>query len=133
MHTDPVSDLLTRLRNAGAARKQRVEMPSSKIKVSLVEILKKEGFVEDYRETGHSTQPQPTLEVKLRYDEKNEPVIEGIARMSKPGLRRYVRWDHIPKIRGGMGVVILTTSKGLMTDREARKAKIGGEALCSVW
>jgi small subunit ribosomal protein S8 len=133
MHTDPISDLLTRIRNAGAARKQRIELPSSKMKVRVAELLKKEGFIEDFRETGHSTQPQPTLEVKLRYDQQNEPVIEGIARMSKPGLRRYVRWDQIPKIRGGMGVVLLTTSQGLMTDREARKQKIGGEAICSVW
>jgi small subunit ribosomal protein S8 len=133
MHTDPVADFITRLRNAGRARKARVEVPTSKLKVQIAEILKKEGFIEDYREVGHATLPQATLEVKVRYDQQNAPVIGGITRMSKPGLRRYVRWDKIPKVRGGLGVTILTTSQGLMTDRDARKNKIGGEALCSVW
>jgi small subunit ribosomal protein S8 len=133
MHTDPIADFITRLRNAGRARKARVELPTSKVKVLIAEVLKKEGFIEDFRETGHASAPQATLEVKLRYDHENKPIIGGITRMSKPGLRRYVGHDDIPKIRGGLGIVILTTSKGLMTDREARRQKLGGEALCSVW
>jgi small subunit ribosomal protein S8 len=133
MNTDPIADMLTRIRNACSSRKRRVDIPWSQVKMGVVKILKEEGFLEDYREIAGKSQGQGLIEVKLRYDAHNEPVIEGIQRLSRPGMRQYFGVDAIPKIRGGQGVVILTTSKGLMTDRQARNEGVGGEALCSVW
>jgi small subunit ribosomal protein S8 len=131
MHSDPVADMLTRIRNASRARLQRLALPTSKLKVRIAEILKREGYIEDYREMSGQTHSE--LEIKLRYDERREPLIGNIKRWSSPGLRVYFGCEDIPRIQNGLGILILTTSKGLMTDREARKARIGGEALCSVW
>ena len=133
MHTDPVADMLTRIRNASRSHKRRVDVPVSNLKKRIAEILKQEGYIEDFREIAGRTPGHGLLELKLRYDSGNEPVIGDLQRVSKPGLRKYMAWDSIPKIRNGLGVMILTTSKGLMTDRDARKARLGGEALCAVW
>ena len=131
MHTDPVADMLTRIRNGYRARLERVDVPRSKLKEQLAQLLKSEGYISDFRVLADTRQGM--IEIKLRYDEKNKPVITGIQRWSKPGRRMYQPTDRIPKIRGGMGIVVLTTSKGIMTDREARKQHVGGEALCAVW
>jgi len=131
MQTDPIADMLTRIRNGQVARMSRVDIPKSKLKVHIAEILKAEGFIEDFREV--SDKKQGLIEVKLRYDSERTPVIQGIQRVSTPGLRRYMPAKDIPKVRNGLGVLIMTTSKGLMTDRAAREANVGGEALCAVW
>ena len=133
MQSDPVADMLTRIRNGSRARLERVEMPHSALKLKLAEILKAEGFIDDFRQIAGKIEGQGLIEVKLRYDERRSPVISGIKRMSKPGVRYYLRCDDIPKLRGGMGVVVLTTPKGVMTDREARKQRLGGEAMFAVW
>ena len=133
MHSDPVADMLTRIRNGCRARLQRIVVPTSKLKLRVAEILKREGYIEDFREASGASVADNQIEIKLRYDDKRQPVISGIQRMSSPGLRRYFGCESIPKIRNGLGIIILTTSRGLMTDREARKARVGGEALCSVW
>jgi small subunit ribosomal protein S8 len=133
MHSDPIADMLTRIRNGGAARKSRVDIPFSRTKVDIARVLKAEGFIGDYREIAGPTPGQGLLEVKLRYDENNVPVIKDVQRVSKPSLRRYMGYEEIPKVRNGLGIMILTTSQGLMTDRDARKAHVGGEALCAVW
>ena len=133
MHSDPIADMLTRIRNAGMARKPRVDVPRSRIKVQMAEILKAEGFIADFREVSGPFGGQGLIEVALRYDENHNPVIQGLKRMSRPGLRRYMGHGDIPKVRNGQGIVIMTTSKGLMTDRAARAEHVGGEALCAVW
>ncbi len=133
MHSDPVADMLTRIRNAARARHDRVDVPYSTLKLRLAEVLKTEGFVDDVRHVAGKTPGQGVIEIKLRYDASRTPVISGIRRVSAPGARRYVRVDDLPRVRNGLGVLILTTPKGLMTDREARKQRLGGEALCSVW
>jgi small subunit ribosomal protein S8 len=129
--TDPIADFLTRIRNAIIARKGSLELPSSKLKVRLAEILEREGYI-----SGHSVEeaePQSVLKVSLRYDAQHRPAIVGLRRVSRPGQRTYVNRDSIPKIRSGLGVAILTTSKGIMTDRDARKQGVGGEVICEVW
>lgn len=131
MHTDPIADMLTRIRNAARANLSNVQMPTSKMKVSIAEILEKEGFITGFSQ--HSTKPVGTLEISLKYDQMGTPVISGIERISKPGLRKYFRAREIPKLRNGMGVVIVSTSGGVVTDREARSMSMGGEPLCSVW
>lgn len=131
MVSDPIADMLTRIRNGQTARMARVDIPKSKIKVAIAEILKAEGFIEDFRVI--SDKLQGLIEVKLRYDDSRTPVIQGIQRVSTPGLRQYLPSKEIPKIRNGLGVLIMTTSKGVMTDRAAREANVGGEALCAVW
>lgn len=133
MHSDHIADMLTRLRNGCTARLKKVAMPHSNMKVRIAEILKREGYVQDFRVVGPVTAAKRTLEVTLRYDEKRLPVMGGIKRISSPGLRRYFGHDEIPSIRNGLGTIILTTNQGLMTDSQARAAKVGGEALCSVW
>jgi small subunit ribosomal protein S8 len=123
--------MLTRIRNAITARKAKVIMPSSKLKQRLAEVLKDEGFV-----NGVSFEPdgkQGLLTVELRYDNNNDNAIQGLRRVSKPGQRSYVRHTTLPRVRSGLGVAILTTSKGVMTEREARKQGLGGELLCEVW
>lgn len=129
--TDPIADLLTRLRNANLAKQEKTEIPSSKMKHAIVEILKREGFIRNYRlvEQGKLK----VLRVYLKYGPDNERVISGLERISKPSLRTYVGKDEIPRVLGGMGTCILSTSKGLMTDREARKQGVGGELVCKVW
>jgi len=129
--TDPVADMLTRIRNGMNARHMRVPMPLSKMKVRIAECLKSEGFIEDY-EVDRGKHP-PTLTVQLKYDQNRECVITGLKRISRPGLRTYVGTDQIPTVRQGLGIAILSTSSGVLTDREARRKNIGGELLCTVW
>jgi len=129
MFTDPISDMLTRIRNAAATKKSEVAMPYSKLKHSLADLLKREGYVSDVQvHEGVIKQ----LEVKLKY-EAGAPVMVGIKRVSKPGQRMYAPSDKIPRANGGMGITVLSTSKGLMTDRQARKERFGGELICQVW
>jgi small subunit ribosomal protein S8 len=128
---DPISDMLTRIRNGINARHMRVPMPLSKLKVRVAECLKSEGFIEDF-EVDRTAQPA-TLTVRLKYDHNRECVITGLKRVSRPGLRRYVATGEIPVVRNGLGVAILSTSSGVMTDREARRQHVGGELLCTVW
>ncbi|MFD1673137.1 30S ribosomal protein S8 [Alicyclobacillus fodiniaquatilis] len=129
--SDPIADMLTRIRNANQVRHEKVEIPGSNIKRSIAEILKREGYVRDaeFVEDTH----QGVIRVFLKYGKGQERVITGLKRISKPGLRVYVNHDSIPRVLGGLGVAILSTSKGILTDREARQAGIGGEVLCYVW
>jgi small subunit ribosomal protein S8 len=126
---DPISDMLTRIRNANQALLPVVEVPHSKIKESIAGILKREGYVADFTVEGKIPR---TMKVKLKYQGKKS-VIEGLRRVSTPGLRRYVGATEIPRVRGGLGVAIVSTSEGLVTDSQARKKKIGGELICYVW
>ncbi|HET7876885.1 MAG TPA: 30S ribosomal protein S8 [Methylomirabilota bacterium] len=129
--TDPVADLLTRIRNASRAEHEKVDIPASKLKVRITEILKEEGFIKNYRLL--EDKRQGTLRVYLKYGLNNEKIISGLVRVSRPGRRVYVTRDKIPNILGGMGVAILSTSEGVMTDRDVRKHKLGGEVLAYVW
>jgi small subunit ribosomal protein S8 len=128
--TDPIADMLTRIRNATIVRDKVVEIPSSKIKVELAKIFKEEGYIQDceFIEAGK----QGTIRIYLKYNGK-ENVITGLKRISKPGLRIYAQKEEIPKVLGGLGIAVLSTSQGIMTDRKARKAGIGGEVICYVW
>ena len=126
---DPISDMLTRIRNAQQAEKETVSMPSSKLKAAIAKVLKDEGYIEDFAVRGETAKPE--LEVNLKYY-AGRPVIEKIERVSRPGLRVYKAKDELPRILGGMGVAIISTSRGVMTDREARAAGHGGEVLCIV-
>jgi small subunit ribosomal protein S8 len=128
---DPVGDMLTRLRNAQRARHDKVVIPLSRLKVEILKVLKDEGYIGDY--TVHETQPQGEVTVQLKYGPDRSPVIQGIRRESKPGLRRYVKSTEIPNVLGGMGIAILSTSRGIMVDSEARRQKVGGELLCTVY
>ena len=131
MVTDPVADLLARIRNGSLAEHEKVDIPSSKLKVRLAEILKEEGFIKNFRLI--EDKRQGVLRVYLKYGPGQERVISGLRRVSKPGKRLYVGADRIPSVLGGMGVAILSTPRGVLTDRESRKAKVGGEVLCYVW
>jgi len=131
MMTDPIADFLTRLRNAQIARHKTTTLPSSKIKARIAQILKDEGYIEDARV--EQNDGRAVLHVTLKYDERSQPVIEGISRVSRPGLRRYSAASDLPKVRGGIGLAIVSTSKGVMTDQQARKDHVGGEVLCTVW
>lgn len=131
MVSDPIADMLTRIRNALQARKEEVEIPSSKLKVRIAEILREEGYIKGFKVVPDNR--QGILKVFLKYDEYGEPVISGLKRVSKPGRRVYVSKEEVPRVMGGLGIAILTTSRGLMTDREARKAGVGGEVICYVW
>ena len=130
-HSDPIADMLTRIRNALMVGRESVSAPSSKMKVAIAKILKEEGFISDYELVQSS--PQDQLKVQLRYLNKNEPVINGLKRISKPGLRIYVEKREIPRFYGGRGLSIISTSQGLMTGQEAWRRGIGGELLCYVW
>jgi len=129
--SDPIADLLTRIRNASSAEHEKVDIPSSKLKVRITEILKDEGFIKNFRLI--EDKKQGTLRVYLKYGPGNEKIISGLVRVSKPGRRVYVNKDKIPSILGGMGVAILSTSHGVMTDRAVRKQQLGGEVLAYVW
>ncbi len=129
--TDPIADLLTRIRNAQRAGLEKIELPSSKLKISLAEVLKNEGFIGEV--SSRADGKQGILSLTLKYDEQKNPVISEIRRRSKPGLRVYVKHTDIPKVMNGLGVAVLSTSKGLMVDREARKAHLGGELLATIW
>ena len=131
MVTDPIADMLTRVRNANQMRDKEVEVPASKLKEEIARILKEEGFINDYKIKKNSV--QNTIVLSLRYTEKRERVITGLKRISKPGLRVYVKADEVPKVLNGLGIAILSTSKGLMTDKEARNAGLGGEVLAYIW
>ncbi len=131
MLTDPIADLLTRIRNASRAEHEKVDIPSSKLKLKIAGILKEEGFIRNFRLI--EDRRQGTLRVYLKYGVGNEKMISGMVRVSTPGRRVYVTADKIPSILGGMGLAILSTSKGVMTDRESRKLKRGGELLALVW
>lgn len=128
--SDPVADMLTRIRNAVMVRHDSVDVPTSKVKVAIARILKEEGFIKDYEMVKGKT--HQTIKIELRYDEKSEPMITGLERVSKPGLRVYVGQNEIPRIAGGMGIAIVSTSKGVMTGQEAWRKGIGGELLCYV-
>lgn len=129
--TDSVADMLTRIRNAMERRHKFVSMPSSKMRVAIAEIMREEGFIEDFEVI--ETKPQNILKVWPKYTEEDEPVITGMERVSKPGRRIYKRRDEIPWVLSGMGVAILTTSRGVMTGRNARREGVGGEVLCYIW
>jgi small subunit ribosomal protein S8 len=128
---DPVGDLITRIRNATLARHDKLTLPSSKLKVQVVRCLKDEGFVAYF--VVHERAPQNELTVMLKYGPNRESVISGIRRVSKPGLRRYVSVDKLPRVRGGTGISILSTSRGVLSDGEARKQNVGGELICTVY
>ncbi len=134
---DPISNMLTSIRNAVAKNKERVDVPFSNIKTSVVKLLKDEGFVSNYKvidpKTDKSIDRRGIIRITLKYTQDKRPVITGIKRVSRPGLRIYRPHDEIPRVRAAFGVSILSTSKGLMTDSEAKKQKIGGEVLCQVW
>ncbi len=131
--TDPIADMLTRIRNANSAMHDTVKMPGSKLKVSLADILVKEGYIAGFDVRPSSTGPGNVLEIKLKYAQDRTRTIAGLKRVSKPGLRIYAQADRMPRVLGGMGVAVLSTSQGLMTDRDARRRRMGGEVLCYVW
>ncbi len=131
--TDPIADMLTRIRNANSAMFDSVSMPGSKVKVNLAKILEREGYIDGFDVRVVDGKPGTTLEIKLKYSQDRKRTIMGIKRISKPGLRIYKKSDQMPKVLGGVGVAVVSTSQGLMTDREARKNKLGGEVLCYVW
>ena len=129
--TDPVADMLTRIRNAVSARHQKVDVPASKLKLEIARILKEEGYISNYKaseEEGHKI-----VRIYLKYGNNNEATISNVARVSRPGCRVYVRRTEIPRVLGGMGINILTTPRGVMTGRQARKQGLGGELICEVW
>jgi small subunit ribosomal protein S8 len=131
MRSDPIADLLTRIRNASNAEHEKVDIPSSRLKVRIAEVLKEEGFIKNFRVLEDSK--QGVLRVYLKYGPVNEKMISGLVRVSTPGRRVYVTHDRIPNVLGGMGLAIVSTSRGVVTDREARKQKVGGEVLAYVW
>ena len=131
--TDPIADMLTRIRNANVAMHEQVVMPSSKQKVALARILRAEGYIEDFSTAPAATGPGEQLTIKMKYSPERARTIAGLRRVSKPGLRVYSKADGVPRVLGGLGVAVLSTSAGLMTDREARRRKMGGEVLCYVW
>lgn len=131
--TDPIADMLTRIRNANTAMKDTVRMPSSKLKENLARILEREGYIEGFSVAPADQHPGNVLEITLKYSSDRARTIAGLRRVSKPGLRIYAQADKMPRVLGGMGVAVLSTSQGLMTDREARKRRVGGEVLCYVW
>ncbi len=130
--TDPIADMLTRIRNACGSKHRRVDMPASKMKLEIARLLKESAFIQDYR-TVTDEHGRPILRVILKYAAGGHPVIRELRRVSSPGLRQYVGVSEIPRVRNGLGVAILSTSQGLMTDREARRARTGGELLALVW
>ncbi|RLB24038.1 MAG: 30S ribosomal protein S8 [Deltaproteobacteria bacterium] len=129
--TDPIADMLTRIRNAQRASHESVDIPSSKLKINMAKVLKSEGYIKNFRVMPDGK--QGILRIFLKYDEQGRPVIEGLKRVSKPSRRVYAGYDDIPKVLNGYGISIVSTSKGIMTDKKARRMKVGGEILCSVW
>ena len=132
MMTDPIADMLTRIRNAGLARHDRTEVPASRLKEAVAKILKSEGFIADVRPS-EGGEGVAKLTIVLKYGRDRQSAIDGVKRISRPGRRVYVRHDRIPRVLSGLGISILSTSRGLMSDREARRQKVGGELLCEVW
>jgi small subunit ribosomal protein S8 len=131
--TDPIADMLTRIRNGNVAMHETVRMPSSKLKEALAAILQREGYIEGFQVTDEQSRPGRALEISMKYTPDRVRTISGIRRVSKPGLRVYTKADRLPRVLGGLGVAVLSTSQGLMTDREARERRVGGEVLCFVW
>jgi len=131
--TDPLADMLTRIRNARQAGKDQVNIPASKLKIGVAQILREEGYIRKYKVIRSAKNKQGILKLSLRYGSDNQCVIDGLSRVSKPGRRVYVGHDHSLKSRGGMGLLIISTSRGIMTDQEAKRRRIGGEVLCSIW
>jgi small subunit ribosomal protein S8 len=129
--TDSIADMLTRLRNANAARHDHVLIPASRMKMEIAKILKTEGFITDYQIVDRP--PQSQLRLQLRYGPKRTQILTGIRRVSRPGLRIYRKRAEVPQVRGGLGVAILSTSRGIMTDKDARRLSVGGEVICYVW
>ncbi len=129
--TDSIADMLTRLRNANSARHDHVLVPASRLKLEIARILKAEGYIADIQVLDRK--PQSQLRLQLRYGPRRQQILTGIRRVSRPGLRIYAKRSAVPQVRGGLGVAILSTSKGLMTDREARRSGVGGEVICHVW
>jgi small subunit ribosomal protein S8 len=129
--TDPISDMLTRIRNGLTVRKSFVLVPSSKVKVAIAQILLEEGFIQGYEITNE--QPQPNIRLWLKYDERRKPVVTGLKRVSKPGRRVYKGKQELPWVLSGLGIAIVSTPMGVMTDRKARRLGVGGEVLCYVW
>ena len=129
--TDPIADFLTRIRNANMVMHEKVEIPASKTKIAMAEILKNEGFIKDYEQIEDGK--QGIIRVYLKYGANKEKVITGLKRISKPGVKVYCKKDEIPKVLGGLGIAIISTSKGIVTDKEARKLGLGGEVICYVW
>ncbi len=131
MMTDPIADMLTRIKNAMRVRKNSVTVSASKQKLDILRILKEEGYIEDYHYIDEK--PQGKIEIFLKYDENKRPVILGLREISKPGRRIYLGYQKLSKVMNGLGIAIISTSQGLMTDMEARKRKIGGEVICEIW
>jgi small subunit ribosomal protein S8 len=131
--TDPIADMLTRIRNANVAMHDEVRMPASTQKAALAAILKREGYIEGFETEENAPRPGKTLVIQMKYSPERLRTISGLRRVSKPGLRVYTKAPHVPRVLGGLGVAIVSTSQGLMTDREARKRNMGGEILCFVW
>jgi small subunit ribosomal protein S8 len=131
--TDPLADMFTRIRNASHARHDLVEIPSSKVKEAVAKILRDEGFIKSFRVVAEEASNRQVLKIYLRYRDDGEPTISGLRRVSRPGLRRYLGVDEFPKVMGGLGLAILTTSRGVMTDRRAKELHVGGELLAEVW
>jgi small subunit ribosomal protein S8 len=133
MMTDPIADMLTRVRNANTAMHDEVRMPSSKQKVALADVLQREGYIGSYEVAPSPTGVGEILTITMKYSPDRDRTISGLRRISTPGLRVYRKADSVPRVLGGLGVAVLSTSQGLMTDREARRRKVGGEVLCYVW
>jgi small subunit ribosomal protein S8 len=129
--TDPLADMLSRIRNAGRAGHDKVDIPASRMKIALARIFKEEGFIKNYKVIKDNR--QGILRVYIRFDDEQKPLIQRIERVSRPGLRVYVGHEDLPKVQGGLGVAVISTSKGVITDRQARKLKVGGEVLCRIW
>ena len=129
--TDPIADLLTRIRNANMAKLQKVDIPSSNMKVSIANVLRAEGFIKNYKVI--ADQKQGILRIYLKFIDEKDPVINEITRISKPGSRKYVKSDGIPSVKNGLGIAVISTSKGILADKSAREAGLGGEILCTVW
>ena len=131
--SDPIADMLTRIRNANSARHDAVNIPASRTKVAIAQVLKNEGFIKSFSVATEEGNVQPTLKLELSYGGRRQPILSGLKRVSKPGLRVYVQRREIPRVYGGLGVAILSTPKGIMTGHEARRQEVGGEVLCYVW
>jgi small subunit ribosomal protein S8 len=129
--TDPIADLLTRIRNALIARHDRVDIPASRLKVAIVRILKDEGFIKNFKISRDNK--QGCIRILLKYNERNAPVINGLSRVSRPGRRLYLKSSEVKPVLSGLGVMIVSTSRGVMTDKEARRHNLGGESLCQIW
>ena len=129
--SDPIADLLTKVRNASAAKLERVDVPASRLKISLLDVLKREGFIRSYQPM--AVGPKKALRIYLKFLAGRRPVITDVVRISKPGLRKYTGADGVRRVISGRGIAVLSTSRGLMTDQEARQARVGGEVLCHIW